>query len=196
MGYETKLYLAMMSEYEIPEEHRENGREITAPEYKSLVEAGARLQHEYEPLQRIYDEELEHEGHTKLKEELHEAGFDAIWDELRDFRIENMVWAQIIGMVDMCKLGYDGSLVSALGKQSTGWKGYIPYFFGTDGNSMVFEDCYGDGLGVHDPKEVMKAAHAMYQDEESYRRLAPFIGMVAGALQHDWSNLVVLSYGY
>ncbi|MGI9569982.1 MAG: hypothetical protein ACR2PH_09670 [Desulfobulbia bacterium] len=190
MGYETRLYLVSISDYDIPEE----GRTITPDKYKALVKEGAMIQAENEPLQRIIDEDIDHKGHAALRKELRED--DTIWKPLGDFRRDNMIWAQVIGMVDLCKLGYNGSLTDVLGRSSTGYKGYIPYIFGSDGNSMIFEDCYGEGLGVHDPKEVAQAATKMYEEEEQYRRLAPFIGMVVGALQHDWKNLKILSYGY
>lgn len=49
-----------------------------------------------------------------------------------------IVWFQVMGMVDCSKIGYTPVSKEVIAK------GHACYFYGSDGNTRITEDCYGE----------------------------------------------------
>jgi hypothetical protein len=173
MGYETKVYVARMSD------HRNDAQDVTPKEYKDLFKKGVKL----------------HSAIT-ARENSDEAWEDPVWkakyDKWFDFQNEHFVWGQIVAMVEMCKMGVIGE------SNPTGYNGYIPYIFGSDGNSVMIEDPYGSPMEVHTVENYLEAAKEASK-ECDYRRWPILINLLEGFITNKdaWGeDIRVLTYGH
>lgn len=66
---------------------------------------------------------------------------------------EKGAWLYPIAVLEMTKI-YDSKLSNLAGVPGNGEK---VYFYGTDGNTSITEDCYGKRLRAIDPQVVLKA---------------------------------------
>jgi hypothetical protein len=173
------------------------GRSIAQDEYKKLVKEAEQFNSELSPLERVQNEDCNDSTYMDLQESINnDSAYKQHQEDFWEFKKQHMVWAQVVGMVEMCKVGGSNPPITSANNIFQGYKGFIPYIYASDGNTMIIEDCYGDGMVVHDPKEMLERAKQA-REAEPYRRLDILIGLLEGALQNDsWHDLKVLSYGH
>ena len=74
------------------------------------------------------------------------------------------------------------------------------YFYGTDGNTKILEDKYGEPLTETALKTVIDILEEEVENGETYRRIFPLLSMLKTfneQLENGmWKDLVVLHYGY
>ena len=95
-------------------------------------------------------------------------------------------WAEIIAIFNMSCLG-------DVGRKFRNYPATDCYINNAD--DEVIADCYGDALKeipLADAINIITEAAA----NENYRRFVPFLGLLNGFDPSEWSNLVVLHYGY
>lgn len=111
-------------------------------------------------------------------------------------RIEK--YFSVYAMVDLCKCGYDSKIYDLSGKShklaNENKDKYFYYFYGSDGNSQVVEDRYGDYMYAMPIKDTIKALTADRQKDE-YRRYKWAIALL-NSMKDDQENLEVLFFGY
>lgn len=69
------------------------------------------------------------------------------------------------------------------------------FIYADDGNTIILEDSYGDALKEIPIYEAIKIIEEA-ASKDKYRHYAPCIHMLKGFELSEWSNLVVLHYGY
>ena len=104
---------------------------------------------------------------------------------------DNAQYFQVVGMVDVCKPGYDSKLF-ALNKNAP--KTPEVFFYDSDGNTEVITDRYDDALRVRPVADVLKALRADNK-REPYRRFSIAIAALQAA-QKDFKDLQVVFFGY
>ena len=108
--------------------------------------------------------------------------------EESDFKIPSdngKVWAQVIGMVDLCKCY---PIAEIFIDEANG------YIYAEDGNTRIEEDMYGSPLGVATLDEVIKKLKEIVKDTD-YRRAKVALGFLK-AVQKSMPDCVVYHYGY
>lgn len=108
------------------------------------------------------------------------------------FEGETHCYCSVVAMFDLCKF-YEVS----------DFMRHCPvtdcYFYADDGNTQVFEDCYGEALTettIDKMVEVLEKAKTT--KDKDYRRISPLL-FTLYALQKErdkWRELAVLHYGY
>ena len=94
------------------------------------------------------------------------------------------VWAQVIGMVDLCKCY---PIVDVFTREANG------YIYDTDGNTRIEEDMYGSPLGVADLDDVIEKLKEIVK-EEDYRRAKVALGFLK-EVRKSMPDCVVYHYG-
>lgn len=95
------------------------------------------------------------------------------------------VWAQVIGMVDLCKCY---PIADVFTREANG------YIYDTDGNTRIEEDMYGSPLGVADLDDVIEKLKEIVK-EEDYRRAKVALGFLK-EVRKSMPDCVVYHYGY
>lgn len=112
------------------------------------------------------------------------------------FKADNdgLTGCQVISMIDMCKIGRpseNGLIVPC---------DPIYYIWGSDGNTKISRDSYGDPLSYGEPEMVYLKMMANYMQEgQVYRRGALITNMLETFLslkEGRFERLLVLGYGY
>lgn len=93
-------------------------------------------------------------------------------------------FCDVIAMVDLCKVG-----VTSFPKKDAGY-----YFYGTDGNTPVIKDKYGDFLQESSLDSVIEWLEKQVQKSE-YRRFKTALALAKGCVGL-YDNPTVLIYGY
>ena len=97
-------------------------------------------------------------------------------------------YAEKIAMFDLCK-------VPGLYIKIKDYPKANVYIYSDDGNTEIKNDLYGDELIEIPIPDMIKFLEEEIK-ESSYRRYKPFLEMLKGFDLFEWSNLVVLHYGY
>ena len=108
--------------------------------------------------------------------------------EESDFKIpsdDGKVWAQVIGMVDLCKCY---PIAEIFTDEANG------YIYAEDGNTRIEEDMYGSPLGVATLDEVIEKLKEIVKDTD-YRRAKAALAFLKG-VQKSMPDCVVYHYGY
>lgn len=108
-------------------------------------------------------------------------------------------WFQTMAEVELCKLGYQNDalnrLIDATHKKARECaKKEVLYFYGTDGNTQITEDRYGDPIRaapIANVYDAMKAAHG----KSDYRRVKWALALLA-EMVNDSEKLEVVFYGH
>lgn len=93
-------------------------------------------------------------------------------------------YCSVIAMVDLCKVG-----VTSFPNKDTDY-----YFYGTDGNTPIIKDKYGDFLQEASLDSVIEWLEKAVQKSE-YRRLKTALALAKGCVDL-YDNPTVLLYGY
>ena len=121
---------------------------------------------------------------------------DTKGEYIKTGRIEK--YFSIYAMVDLCKCGYDSKTYALSGKShklgNENKDKYFYYFYGSDGNSQVVEDRYGDYMHAIPIQDVIDALIVDSQEDE-YRRYKWAIALL-NSMNTDQENLEVLFFGY
>jgi len=105
-----------------------------------------------------------------------------------------LAWAQIIGMFDLCKAGYDTETGKLISRQTT--KEPVVFFYGDDGNTQITHDRYGDALGVISIPDMIAAMKADNEVDE-YRRFTIAIAFLEAVSKcFDLSETFIVTFGY
>ena len=94
-----------------------------------------------------------------------------------------------IAEFNLCKV----PLISSKMRKYKDTNGYI---YADDGNTRIFEDLYGDSLKEIPLSDAIKIIFEAASGNNYYRRYNPCLQLLKGFNLDDWSNLVVLHYGY
>lgn len=94
--------------------------------------------------------------------------------------------------IDLCKCGYD-SEISKIDWKNTD-KNIFWYYYGSDGNTPIIEDCYG---GKSEPVPIKDVIAALEKDVESseYRRFKWALALLK-SMDDDSEELTVMFYGH
>lgn len=95
------------------------------------------------------------------------------------------VWAQVIGMVDLCKCY---PIAEIFTDEANG------YIYAEDGNTRIEEDMYGSPLGVATLDEVIEKLKEIVKDTD-YHRAKVALAFLKG-VQKSMPDCVVYHYGY
>lgn len=106
---------------------------------------------------------------------------------------EGAAWFSIVGMVDICKPGYGSNIY----KLQDAANGKPPvFFYGTDGNTQMREDCYGTKLVAYKPADVL-AALKKDAKADNYRRFPMAVDFLSSSIKNmKDERLAVVLYGY
>lgn len=96
-------------------------------------------------------------------------------------------YAQIIAQFDLCKI--DNSVFMDIDRYSE-----TDAYIYVDGN-LTYTDCYGAVLTEIPLKDAIKIFSKAVK-EHDYRRYKPCLGLLKGFDPTQWTDLVVLHYGY
>jgi hypothetical protein len=103
----------------------------------------------------------------------------------------NMRYARVIAMFDMCKIA---DLISVFESETD------CYFYADDGNTKILEDRYGDKLKEATVKDVLYTMEEALDNGETYRRIFPLVSTLRTIYEqqrdYTWGEIVVLHYGY
>ncbi|CAH9013223.1 hypothetical protein VP199E371_P0082 [Vibrio phage 199E37-1] len=99
----------------------------------------------------------------------------------------------VAAQVDLCKPGYNSSILNALRKNEDPNHEY--YYYGYDGNTRVTEDCYGDKSDIHSIDEIINALRKDVEDSD-YRRFKWALSLLESIKENGGSELKVMWYGY
>lgn len=107
-----------------------------------------------------------------------------------------MVYAEL----DLCKLGYQDDALNRLIKKSHEdakrfWSKEFCYFYGTDGNTEITEDCYGEHFWPVPIEDVLAAINESIDPKEPYRRLT-WAKALLEVMANDSEKLTVLFWGH
>ena len=102
---------------------------------------------------------------------------------------ENVIYAEIIAVVNMSKMGYDN-----------GWKNLfttnIDYkLFKDDGDTEFNTDEYGEHMKSCSIDHVIKWLEERMQ-HDSYRRLPVLYGLLKSFTEDSWPNIEIVHFGY
>ena len=198
MGYETKLYIVELNKFDMAEHEKnlnEKRNRSAKPsdnpnEPEVLNDTSSRLEIPEVPDElkkmtvELFEEPPEPEA-VELEEEP-QTPFEMDKSE---------VYCNIICMVELCKAG-NGKFEELRCRKSKEMKDkeITPYFYGTDGNTRITEDEYGDKMVLMNPKEVLKALEE--DNKEPYRRFDLAIAALKAAIPNFDKELMVLTYGW
>lgn len=70
------------------------------------------------------------------------------------------------------------------------------YIYKDNGNDVITEDDYGDPLIEIPIEDMIEIIEKVITSDDHYRRYAPCLQLLKGFFKWEWSNLVVLHYGY
>lgn len=102
----------------------------------------------------------------------------------------NMVFGEIIAMFNLSKVNSVASEFSHYPDTNT-------YIYADDENTQILEDAYGEKLKEIPIDDAIKIIEkAAEEDCWNYRRWKPVFGLLKGFKKEEWSDLVVLHYGY
>ena len=104
----------------------------------------------------------------------------------------------IICEMDLCKLDYNGHLSKVHSQSLKKAKDHLEVQFysryGTDGNTKMIEDSYGDPLHVVDFDEVLKALRVDCAENE-YRRIHWALALLESMKGNVGSNVGIMMWG-
>ena len=105
---------------------------------------------------------------------------------------ENMNWAEIIAVFNLCKTGYR-STYELFNNAKEVPENFTMFRF--DSDEKIEEDCYGRRLTFSSVEDTVKA---LKDDEEydHYRRFPPVIAFLESISKEKYQNLIVVNYGY
>ncbi len=102
----------------------------------------------------------------------------------------NMIYGEVIAVFDL-------SRVYPVSYKLRGYPETNVYIYSADGNTRIIEDKYGERLTEIPIDDAIKIIEkAAEEDHWNYRRWKPVLGLLKGFKKEEWSNLVVLHYGY
>jgi len=107
-------------------------------------------------------------------------------------------WFQIYAEIDLCKWGYQKDAFNDLVTKSHDEKRAkkeVIYFYGTDGNTRITEDCYGAQMFPVPIKDALKALKASEDKSAPYRRATWAIALLE-SMVGDPEELGVMFYGH
>jgi len=99
-------------------------------------------------------------------------------------------WGQVIGMVDLCKIGTSATWSLINNSPDTDC-----FIYGSDGNTKILTDCYGDNLKEIEFPAMIKALKKDMLTNE-YRRFPILLGFLESFKKSQWQNLKILHYGH
>ena len=100
----------------------------------------------------------------------------------------NKRWAEVIAMFNMCKMPSIAGFMRVTDC----------YIYGSDGNTKLLEDTYGDPLTEASVVDVIAVLEKDIANGEDYRRIFPLLATLKALEEHNhqWQDLAVLHYGY
>lgn len=101
---------------------------------------------------------------------------------------KKMIFAEVVATFNLCKV-YD------VASKLLEYNNTNCFIYADDGNTRILEDKYGKALKeipIYDAIKIIEEA----AKTDDYRRFAPCLALLKGFKQDEWSNLVVLHYGY
>lgn len=112
-------------------------------------------------------------------------------------RIEQ--YFMVMAEIDLCKTDYDGPL-HALHKESIKRAkelaaNHVVYFYGTDGNTQIKEDLYGDPFSPVRIETVLKVLKTELEIDPDYRRFK-WAAALLESMANDSEELEVIFYGH
>jgi hypothetical protein len=114
-----------------------------------------------------------------------------------------LTFSQILGMVDLCKMGHQTNaeiLRSWVAGEQGGNK--LAFFYGTDGETKIDEDDCGEPLVVIDPQEFLDALlkdieAAEDKGEHPYRRFVMAASLLENTIPYfPKKTLKILTFGH
>ena len=109
------------------------------------------------------------------------------------FPDEEMRYAQVIAMFDMCKCYFLSDVLRDEPKTDC-------YFYADDGNTQVLEDSYGEPLRETTVETVIELLEGAISNGEDYRRIFPLLSALKTIEEQQknsrWNDVVILHYGY
>lgn len=115
--------------------------------------------------------------------------------------VDGASYVSVIAMFDLCKMGSGGPFAEMRRRHPAPAEPAF-FFYGTDGDTRITGDPYGDNLQPLPLDEVVDALKAEIALGDScgdvYRRLMPAYALFAAMLHNraQWSDVVVLHYGH
>ena len=105
---------------------------------------------------------------------------------------DGRTYARVLAMFDMCKMGYH--FVDVFEKKTD------LYFYGSDGNTKILEDMYGDPIREATLEDVIDYLEEAIENGDDYRRIFPLLAALKTfyeqQLDNRWDKLAVLHFGY
>lgn len=105
---------------------------------------------------------------------------------------DGKTYARVLAMFDMCKMGYH--FVEMFEKETD------LYFYGSDGNTRIVEDMYGDPIREANVEDVIDYLEEAVENGENYRRIFPLLAALKTFYEQKedgrWDKLAVLHFGY
>lgn len=115
--------------------------------------------------------------------------------EVPSFEKNEPKWFNVIGMVDICKPGYESQIYKlAVDKESWTFQQKV-YFYGSDGNTQINKDKYGEELKTF-PIDIVIAA--LEKDiKANYRRFNIALDFLK-SIKENWKDqeVSVILFGY
>lgn len=99
------------------------------------------------------------------------------------------IWGQVIASMELGVYPTVSNLMCA--KPETDM-----YIYGSDGSTMIVEDCYGKVMTECSIEELLEEVQKDIDRGEDYRRVFPLYGLLKGFNTKQWDNLRVLHYGH
>lgn len=101
---------------------------------------------------------------------------------------EEMRWGEVVAMFDLCVVyGWSGEM----GR----FKDTDAYIYGSDGNTRITRDGYGERLKEVPLGDAVKILRRE-AEKDPYRRFKPCIALLEAFNEDEWRELVVLHYGH
>lgn len=95
--------------------------------------------------------------------------------------------------IDLCKPGYESSILAALRKNEDPNHEY--YYYGSDGSTRISEDCYGDKSDIHSLGEIIEALKKDVLNDD-YRRFKWALSLLESIRDNEGDDMKVMWYGH
>lgn len=139
-------------------------------------------------------------GHKFKRSEQFEIDGDSIYypyikDENGDLVKTGVkeTYFMVAAQIDLCKPGYNSNILAALRKNEDPSHEY--YYYGSDGNTRIVEDCYGDKSDIHSIDEIISALKKDIESD-SYRRFKWALSLLESMKNNDGGDFKVMWYGH
>lgn len=99
----------------------------------------------------------------------------------------------VAAQIDLCKPGRGSKILESL--RTNGDPNHEYYYYGSDGNTRITEDCYGDKSDVHSIDEIIDALKEDVEND-SYRRFKWALSLLESIKKNEGADFKVMWYGH